>query len=388
MKLRDFLKIGMLVMAVPFVFAACDKDDDPTPVPTPEPTPTPAPEPEPDYSVPADKQGLFVFNGGNQGKSIDGSLSFINFSKKEVTNGVFAAKNGRSLGATVQNGAVFRDMLYIAVYGSKTIEVVDKLSLESVKQIAIPSDYDDGPRFVVADDDYVYVSLYSGEVIRINPSTNEIDNAVQVGSNPEEMVIVNGFLYVVNSDGLNWENGYANGKSVSKIDLATFTEVKKIEVGINPTRIATDGTNVYALCNGDYYTMPSTIYAIATDDSTTDLNVEAAWLAVNDGMLYTISSVWTTDDGDNWYTIDAYTQYDLSDMSVANSAYLGENVVDAPAGIAFDAEGGQLFVSSYNKVSGYASYDTNGYVNQYDLSGNLLKKYDVGVGPCYMTVLR
>ncbi|MCR4766026.1 MAG: hypothetical protein K5856_07635 [Bacteroidaceae bacterium] len=386
MNVRQFLKLFALVMTMPFVFAACSNDDDPTPTPTPEPEPTPVPDP--DYSVPADKQGLYVFNGGNQSSSIDGSLSFINFSKQAVSNNLFAAKNNRSLGGTVQNGAVYNGSLFVAVYGSRTIEVMDKLTLESIKQITIPADYDDGPRYVVADDKYVYASLYSGEVIRINPANNEIDKAVTVGPNPEEMVIVNGFLYVVNSDGLNYNNGYVNGKSVSKIDLSSFTEVKKIEVGVNPARIATDGTNVYALCNGDYYTLPSTIYKIAPDDSATDLQVEAAWLAVNDGMLYTISSVWTSDADNNWYTVDAYTQYKLSDMSVQSTAYLGENVVDAPAGIVIDAKGESLYVSSYNKVSGFASYDTAGYVNQYDLKGNLVKKYDVGVGPCFMMVLR
>ena len=385
MKTRDFLKLLVMMLAVPFVFAACSDDDDPLPVPTPEPTPIP--DPEPDYSVPADQQGLFVFNGGNQGSSIDGSLSFINFSKQEVSNNVFAAKNNRSLGGTVQNGTVFKGALFIAVYGSKTIEVVDKLTLESIKQIATPST-SDGPRYVVADDTYVYASLYSGEVIRINPATNEIDATISVGPNPEEMVIANGFLYVVNSDGLNYDNGYVNGKSVSKIDLSSFTEVKKIEVGVNPTRIATDGTNVYALCNGDYYTMPSTIYKIAPDDTTTDLNVEAAWLAVNDGKLYTISSVWTSDADGNWYTIDAYSQYNLSDMSVLSTAFLGEDVVDAPAGIAFDAVGGKLYVSSYAKVDGFTSYSTAGYVNEYTLNGHLEKRYDAGVGPCYMLVLR
>ena len=382
MKTRDFLKLLVMMLAVPFVFAACDDDDDPVPVPTPEPTPIP--DPEPDYSVPEDQQGLFVFNGGNQGSSIDGSLSFINFSKQEVSNNVFAAKNNRSLGGTVQNGAVFKGALFIAVYGSKTIEVVDKLTLESIKQIATPST-SDGPRYVVADDTYVYASLYSGEVIRINPATNEIDNTISVGPNPEEMVIANGFLYVVNSDGLNYDNGYVNGKSVSKIDLSSFTEVKKIEVGVNPTRIATDGTNVYALSTGDYTPEnPSSIWKIDAQDNATDTGIGASWLAVQDGVLYTINSVFD----ENWMTTNYYITYNLSDMSVNSSAFLGENVVDAPAGICIDAEGGNLFVSSYNLAYGYASYDTEGYVNQYDLNGNLVKKYDVGVGPCFMTVLR
>ena len=381
MKTRDFLKLLVMMLAVPFVFAACDNDDDPVPVPTPEPTPIP--DPEPDYSVPEDKQGLFVFNGGNQG-SIDGSLSFINFSKQEVSNNVFAAKNNRSLGATVQNGAVFKGALFIAVYDSKTIEVVDKLTLESIKQITTPST-SNGPRYVVADDQYVYASLYSGEVIRINPATNEIDKTISVGPNPEEMVIANGFLYVVNSDGLNYQNGYVNGKSVSKIDLSSFTEVKKIEVGMNPTRIATDGTNVYALSTGDYTPEnPSSIWKIDAQDNATDTGIGASWLAVQDGVLYTINSVFD----ENWMTTNYYITYNLSDMSVNSSAFLGENVVDAPAGICIDAEGGNLFVSSYNLAYGYASYDTEGYVNQYDLDGNLVKRYDVAVGPCFMTVLR
>lgn len=381
MKTRDFLKLLVMMLAVPFVFAACSDDDGPVPSPTPEPTPVP--DPEPDYSVPADQQGLFVFNGGNQG-SIDGSLSFINFSKQEVSNNVFAAKNNRSLGATVQNGAVFKGALFIAVYDSKTIEVVDKLTLESIKQITTPST-SNGPRYVVADDQYVYASLYSGEVIRINPATNEIDKTISVGPNPEEMVIANGFLYVVNSDGLNYQNGYVNGKSVSKIDLSSFTEVKKIEVGVNPTRIATDGTNVYALSTGDYTPEnPSSIWKIDAQDNATDTGIGASWLAVQDGVLYTINSVFD----ENWMTTNYYITYNLSDMSVNSSAFLGENVVDAPAGICIDAEGGNLFVSSYNLAYGYASYDTEGYVNQYDLNGNLVKKYDVGVGPCFMTVLR
>lgn len=382
MKTRDFLKLLVMMLAVPFVFAACSDDDDPVPVPTPEPTPIP--DPEPDYSVPADQQGLFVFNGGNQYSSIDGSLSFINFSKQEVSNNVFAAKNNRSLGATVQNGAVFKGALFIAVCGSKTIEVVDKLTMESIKQITTPST-SDGPRYVVADDQYVYASLYSGEVIRINPATNEIDKTISVGPNPEEMVIVNGFLYVVNSDGLNYDNGYVNGKSVSKIDLSSFTEVKKIEVGVNPARIATDGTNVYALSTGDYTPEnPSSIWKIDAQDNATDTGIGASWLAVQDGVLYTINSVFD----ENGMTTNYYITYNLSDMSVNSSAFLGENVVDAPAGICIDAEGGNLFVSSYNLAYGYASYDTEGYVNQYDLNGNLVKKYDVGVGPCFMTVLR
>lgn len=378
MNVREFLKLLAMLVAVPFVLTACTKDDDPTP----EPAPAPAPEPAPDYSVDADKQGIYIFNSGNEGKSIDGSLSFINFSQKTVTNGVFAAKNGRSLGMTVQNGAIWHNKMYIAVYGSNTIEVMDKVTTQSIKQINLGT-ADGLPRFVLADDKFVYVSTQTGFVTRINPETDAVDKTIAVGPNPEEMVILGNYLYVVNSDGLNWEAGYANGKSVSKIDLTSFTEVKKIEIGINPTRIVTDGTHVYALSTGDYGATPSSIWKIDASDKATDLGIGASWMAVNNGVLYTINSVFD----ENWMTINYYVAYNLSDMSVKSEAFLAEEV-DAPAAIAIDAEGGSIFVSSYNLAYGYASYDTDGYVSQYDLTGNLVKKYDVGVGPCYMLVLR
>ena len=378
MNVRDFLKLMAMLVAVPFVLTACDKDDDP------EVTPTPAPPVEPDYSVDSDKQGIYVFNSGNEGMSIEGSLSFINFSQKAVTNGLFKAKNGRSLGMTVQNGAIWNNKLYVAVYGSNTIEVMDKVTTESIKQIKL-GEVDGLPRYVLADAKYfyVYVSTQTGYVLRINPETDVVDGTVKVGPNPEEMVILNNFLYVVNSDGLNWENGYADGKSVSKIDLTSFTEVKKIEIGINPTRIVTDGTNVYALSMGDYGATPSSIWKIDANDNATDTGIGATWLAVSNGVLYTINSVYNAD----WTTTNYYKSYNLSDMSVKSEAFLVEEV-DAPAAITIDAEGGSIYVSSYNLAYGYASYDTDGYVNQYDLDGKLVKKYDVGVGPCYMLVLR
>ncbi len=58
--------------------------------------------------------------------------------------------------------------------------------------------------------------------------------------------------------------------------------------------------------------------------------------------------------------------------------------VDSPAAIAVDPVVGDVFVTSYNMVGGYASYSTPGYVEQYKADGSLVKHYDTGVGPCYV----
>ncbi len=381
MKTRDFLKLLVMMLAVPFVFAACDNDDDPVPVPTPEPTPIP--DPEPDYSVPEDKQGLYIFSSGNEGSGINGSVNFVNFSKQNNHAKVFETVNGRSLGSTVQNATIWHNKMYIAVFGSNTIEVVDKLSVESVKQIKLGED-NGNPRFVVADNNYVYVSMQTGFVSRINPNTDEVDKTIAVGPNPEEMTIMNGFLYVVNSDGLNYENGYVNGKSVSKIDLSSFTEVKKIEIGINPTRITTDGNYVYALSMGDYDTIPSSVWKIDAADNAVDTGVSATWIAVNAGLLYVINSVYNAD----WSTTNYYTVYNVKDMSVKTENFLQDDKVESPAGIAIDPVGGNIYISSYYLEYGFPAYSTIGHVVQYDFNGVSTYDYSAGVGPCYMLVLR
>lgn len=133
--------------------------------------------------------------------------------------------------------------------------------------------------------------MYTGVVSRIDPSTNTIDKTVAVGPNPEEMVIVNKSLYVTNSDGNNYNAGYANGKSVSKISLSDFVEEKKIAVGLNPTKITADALgNVLVLCMGDYSATPATVWKINAEDEATSMNIPATIMDIKDNSLYVINA--------------------------------------------------------------------------------------------------
>ena len=137
------------------------------------------------------RKAFFVFNSGNQASGIDGTLSFIDEKTETVSNNVFETTNERKLGSTVQDGVILGNNLYIAVSKSNTIEVVNKNTLVSVVQIVPTPAQGNTPRDIVTDGKYVYVSMYTGVVSRIDPSTNTIDKTVAVGPNPEEMVIVN-----------------------------------------------------------------------------------------------------------------------------------------------------------------------------------------------------
>ena len=362
MKLKESFKMLTFVLALPVLFSACDSDNSEDGVPL------------------VATKGVFVFNTGNQGTGVDGSLSFIDEKTNTVTSDVFQMVNGRSLGSTVQDGVILGNHLYIAVSKSNTIEVVHKNTLMSVAQIRPTTDQGSSPRDIVTDGKYVYVSMYSGHVSRIDPATNTIDKTVAVGPNPEEMVIANNHLYVVNSDGNNWQAGYANGKSVSKISLSSLDE-KKIAVGLNPTKIVADVSgNVIVLCVGDYDATPAALWLINKEDEAKNWGKAATFMAIKDNSLYAIDAPFGS-------TTIEYSVYNTQTGNLERDNFVSL-AVDSPAGMAIDPDNGRIFITSYTLVGGFTSYTTPGYVNEYTSDGTFVQKYNIGVGPSGMIFLK
>lgn len=375
MNWKKHLKHLVWALAVPMLFVACDDDDNPGG----------GGDDDQDFRA---ESGVYVFNQGNQSAGIGGSLSFLDPSTASYRNDVFLLVNGRELGSTVQDGVVLGDNLYIAVNESNTVEVVNKNTVQSVAQIPMPADLG-GPRDVVTDGEYVYASMYGGYVVRINPATNQIDKTVQVGPNPEEMAVLGNYLYVVNSDGMNWPPADC---SVSKINLDDFTVVKKIVVGSNPNKIVAHAASgkLFVACWGDFYTNPSSLWTIdAASDEATDLQVSVTFMCISGDVLYTIY------DSYNGPESVQYVTYNATDNSVLNDAFIPavtsgngfvSNLVDSPAGITVNPADGHIFITSYvdDPVN---AYTLPSYVYEYNAQGEVQRTYDVGVGAVNMLVL-
>lgn len=375
MNWKKHLKHLVWALAVPMLFVACDDDDNP------------GDGGDDDQNFRAES-GVYVFNQGNQSAGIGGALSFIDPSTASYRNDVFLLVNGRELGSMLQDGVVLGDNLYIAVNGSNTVEVVNKNTVQSVAQIPTPSDLG-GPRDVVTDGEYVYASMYGGYVVRIDPATNEIDNTVQVGPNPEEMAVLGNHLYVVNSDGMNWPPANC---SVSKINLDDFTEVKKIEVGNNPNKIVAHVASgkLFVACWGDFYNNPNSLWTIdAASDEATDLQVSVTFMCISGDVLYTIY------DSYNGPESVQYVAYNAEDNSVLDDTFIPavtssngfvSNLVDSPAGITVNPADGHIFIASYvdDPVN---AYTLPSYVYEYNAQGEVQRSYDVGVGAANMLVL-
>ena len=359
MNVMKYLKFCAWALALPMLFVACDDDNPGTG------------EEKTEFRA---ERGIYVFNNGNEGYSINGSLTFLDLAGNCYFNEVFKGANGRELGSTVQDGVVLGENLYIAVFGSNTVEVVDKHTALSVAQILPTTAQGEGPRDIVTDGEYVYVSMQSGHVSRINPSTNAIDNTVQVGPNPEEMAVVGDYLYVVNSDGLNYTGGYAGGFSVSKIRLDDFTEEGKIGVGMNPTKL------VGHAASGQLF----------VGDTATDLGVPVTLMCLSGNTLYTVYNNW------NGAENMLYVAYDVLTHAVVDEEFIPVlasqqnpefeyNRVDNPAGIVVNPDDGHIFIASY--VNDSQAYSLSSYVYEYDADGMVQRSFDVGVGAVNMLVL-
>lgn len=104
------------------------------------------------------------YNGNNAGISFyapNGNASFI--------DDIYKTQNSRSLGDTGQDIIEYDDYLYVIVYGSNLLV---KLNSAGVELDSIHFTAEEGsPRFMTASDGKIYVTLYSGNVMKINAKT-------------------------------------------------------------------------------------------------------------------------------------------------------------------------------------------------------------------------
>lgn len=318
--------------------------------------------------------GVFVLNQGNMYSNIPGSITHIDFEKGEVSQNVFMDANNRVIGDSPQAGIIYGSKMYVGVCGSGTLEIMDKNTLLSEKTLPLSAAYA-GPRSLAAKDGKVYVSLYDGYVARLDTLSMEIDKKIQVGPNPEEIVILDNYLYVTNSDGMNYEvvDKYANGFSVSKINLSTFTEECKIPVGMNPTKIATNGKDVFVIAMGDYSAAnPSTLQRLNINYDPADENskgaedlFEASMMAVNGNTMYCINAPYGG--------VPEYYIYNISNDT--KTTFTPQGAID-PQFIGVDPGTGHFFISC---LSAPYAYSDPCVINEYTPTGDFVNSYEAGV---------
>ena len=336
--------------------------------------------------------GAYVVNSGNMYSKIESSLTAIDYASSTATQNVFKAANGRSLGNTANDGIVYGNKIYLAVDQSNTIEVIDKTTKKSIKQIKTTDLLGNAegaePRHIIADGGKVYFTTYGGYVAAVDTTSFALQKKWKVGSYPEGLVIAHGNIYVANS------NYAAGGGNISCINLSNDNvETKNIEGVNNPTSIYYASNVLYVLDNPVYGPAPD--YAATGENALRAVSfAEGKSQKVADGNYAVCVTPGATTRMDvvrpYFFVLNApFGGTPSVSVFVAGTVQpqamtLSEMPVK-PCGIFADPLNGHIFVLSYRLGdSGYADYNGNGYVVEYDSAGQKLHEYETGVGSCAM----
>lgn len=333
--------------------------------------------------------GFYTINSGNMSGKIPASITSYDYSTDKSSPALqdaFMAANGVALGEGAQPAIVYGSKMYIPMTTSNIIWVVDPLTLKIIDTVR-PTGDATGPRALAAADGKVYASMFSGYVSRIDTVSLQIDKSLRTDPNSEQMAIAQGKLYVANSDGYNSANAYADC-SISIIDLATFTETAKIKDTVNvmnPTDMATNGTDVFVICKGNYGDVPSTVKKI-TGTTVKDVAL-GNYMTVNADKLYVINAPFGVERKD--MSFDVYNTGTLAKEGIiANQTEGSDSWIDYPNGVAVDPVSGDIVMLSYTlSEAGFAQYREPCYANIYDKAGNFKRRVECGVGALGVTFI-
>ena len=117
-------------------------------------------------------KGAFVINNGSSYQSIDGSLTYLDFSTNTAEQNVYKKVNGKSLGGTPNDVMVYGQKVYIVGSDENTIFVLDVRNFKELAEVSTTDLLGDAdgntPRRIAAYEDKVYFTTYGGYVAAID----------------------------------------------------------------------------------------------------------------------------------------------------------------------------------------------------------------------------
>jgi len=185
--------------------------------------------------------GVFIINEGNFNWG-NGSVSYYSYDSTKIFNDIFQTINGRPVGDVPNSMIINGNKVYIVVNNSGKIEVADLLTLNSIETISgLVS-----PRNIsVVNEKKAYVtSLYSDSVTILSLKDNSVSGYINIRRTSESIVIAGKKAFI---------SHWTGGNEVMVINTDTDEVVDSIEVGIEPESMVLDKNFIlWVLCNGGW----------------------------------------------------------------------------------------------------------------------------------------
>lgn len=295
------MKILTLLLSI-ILIVSCKKDPKPEIVNT-----------QYDNGILCMNEGLFQQNNA--------TLSYYDLDSNKTTLNQFSTLNGRGLGDTANDMIEYTYLgnpyIAIAVDVSSQIEIIDAITLKSIKQIPIFNNTNARePRSVKYHENYLYSINFDGTVCKIDLATHTVTSLVNCGLNPENTELIDNKMYVVNSGGLNYPT-YDN--TITVIDLNSFSVVSTIETDINCSSIIKDNQNeLYTISRGDYSTIQPQLLRI---NATTNITIQAFNIDLS-SMAYYNNTIYYYDNSDqSIHTFNTTSETENSDIVIDCSSF-------------------------------------------------------------------
>lgn len=298
------------------------------------------------------RNGFYLLNEGNMGMNL-ATLDYYDRGTGVYKSNIYSEINPtatKEMGDVGNDINIYGSKLYAVINMSDKVEVLDVHSAKRIGQITIRN-----CRYITFYKGKAYISSYAaalddasagaGFIAEVDTATLQILRTVTVGRQPEEMAIVGDKLYIANSGGYSPPR---YERTVSVVDMNTFTEVKRIDVAINLHRVKADKYgDIYVTSRGDRYNIRSKLYVI---DSKKDIvkdsfALAASNLSIAGDSAYVCSVDWNDINNNNTVS---YAIINVKDETKVTDNFITDGTdkqIKTPYGIAVDPENGDIYVT-------------------------------------------
>lgn len=345
--------------------------------------------PAPDTGV----RGFYLVNEGNMGSN-KCTLDYFDYFTGLYARNFYAERNPnviKELGDVGNDVGIYGSKLWVVVNCSHKVEVMDAHTGIRLGQVDIPN-----CRYVRFHRGKAYVSSYVGPV-RIDPeapkgAVYEVDTLslavtrkVSVGYQPEEMEVIDDYMYVANSGGYRAPD---YDRTVSVIEMIDFKQVQQIPVGINLHRLKKDNRKqLWVSSRGDYRERPSRLYVLGKVAGYNRMEVKdtipiaCSNMAVRGDSLYCYATEWNEYTASNTIT---YAIVNTATHEVVSRSFITDGTeknIEIPYGIAIHPETGDIFITDAK------NYVSSGTLHCYSREGKLKWSVRTGDIPAHIAFL-
>lgn len=334
----------------------------------------------------ADPVGMYLLNEANMGSN-KASIDYLDLQQAVYVRNLYAERNPnvvKELGDVGNDIQIYGGRLYVVVNCSNKVEVMEAATGKRIGQVDIPN-----CRYVRFHEGMAYVSSYvgavqpgsdatKGAVYKVDTLTLQIKDKVTVGYQPEEMEVIDNYLYVANSGGYRPPE-YDYDYTLSVINLESFRQVELIPVGINLHRVRQDRYGqLWVTSRGDKKQIPSNLFVLERKKSTDKmvvadtLDIPCSNLAVCGDSVYVLSVQWKAAEGRNEVS---YGIVDIRTRKLVNTNFITDGTeknITVPYSIIVHPVSKDIYVTDAK------NYVTSGRLHCYTKEGRL--KWSVRTG--------